>query len=171
MTSALHAYEVPGVQLIVQDQNKACWFASAMMLLNWKERYRPGSSTKECSPLDQQTIDLYKANNGIQNSQIIPLATRLGLVAVPPLSPTVSALRHWLMAYGALWTNGKQHIVVIGGIRTRAGVVELKVFDPWPGAGVGWRSLAGWYTGLGHGAGVDSRDTGFDVQAVFLRAP
>jgi len=167
-----HAFEVMGVQLIVQDKNMACWYASAMMLLNWKERFRPGSANS-CSAVDRRTIDLYKANQGIQNPQIIPLAKRLGLVAVPPMSPTVEALRDWMRSYGPLWTNGKNHIVVIAGIRRNpSGDYEMKVYDPWPGAGIGWRSLSGWYTGLKAGShSASSRDTGRDVEAVFLRAP
>jgi len=42
--------------------------------------------------LDDKTINLYKGNNGIQSAQIIPLAKRLGLIAVPPMSPSIDAL-------------------------------------------------------------------------------
>jgi hypothetical protein len=164
-------FEVLGVRLFVQDKDNACWFASAMMLLNWKERFRPGLANS-CSAVDRKTIALYKADHGIQNSQTIPLAKRLGLVAIPPMSPTVEAMRDWLQKYGPLWMNGKGHIVVIAGIRqTSFGAYELKVYDPAPGWGVGWRSLAGWYTGIGPGADVDSRDTSDAVRAIFLRAP
>jgi hypothetical protein len=171
-TKPFQAFEVQGVQLIAQDKDMACWYASAMMLLNWKERFRPASANS-CASIDQRTIDLYKANHGIQNPQIIPLAKRLGLVAIPPMSPTVEAIRDWLRQYGPLWTNGKGHIVVIAGIRKKhSGEYEVKVYDPWPGVGIGWRSLAGWYTGFNAGSNIaSSRDTGADVQAVFLRAP
>jgi hypothetical protein len=89
------------------------------------------------------------------------------------MSPTIDALRSWMLLYGPLWTNGKQHIVVIAGIRqTPAGAFEVKVYDPWPGNGIGWRTLAGWYTGFNPGAhGVSSRDTSAGVEAVFLHAP
>jgi Papain-like cysteine protease AvrRpt2 len=172
MTNFNGAYEVPGVNLLVQDQNMACWFASAMMVLNWKEQYRPGQAN-QCSAIDRATIDLYKANKGIQNPQIIPLAKRLGLVPVPPMSPTIDALAGWLRTYGPLWTNGKQHIVVMAGIRrTPRGDYEVKIYDPWPGNGVGWRTLSGWYTGFDAGRyGASSRDAGADVEAVFLHAP
>jgi ABC-type bacteriocin/lantibiotic exporter with double-glycine peptidase domain len=160
-------YEVPAVQLIVQDKNMACWYASAMMVLNWADDRR-----SICSNVDDQTIKMYKANNGIQNPQVIPLAKRLGLAAVPPLCPSVDALLQWLKGYGPLWTNGKSHIVVIAGIRgdDKSGY-DVKVYDPWPGNGISWRTLAGWYTGFDPGAnGVSSRDTGNDVEAVFLHA-
>ncbi|MCP1831635.1 MULTISPECIES: papain-like cysteine protease family protein [unclassified Bradyrhizobium] len=172
MTKFNGIYEVQGVKLIVQDKDMACWFASAMMVLNWKEQYRPGNA-HQCSANDRVTIELYKANNGIQNHQIIPLARRLGLVHVPPMSPTIDALAGWLRSYGPLWTNGTRHIVVIAGIRkTVHGDYEVKVYDPGPGIGVEWRTLSGWYTGFDAGRNsVSSRDTGPDVQTVFLHAP
>lgn len=169
---ALQTYEVPGVMLIPQDMTMACWYASAMMLLNWRERFRPGPLPVTPS-IDPQTLRLYKANDGILNDQILPLAKRLGLISVPPMSPTVETLRDWMRRFGPLWTNGKQHIVVLAGIRERAdGGVEVKVYDPWPGEGISWRSLAGWYTGFDPGRhGVSSRDTSAAVEAVFLHAP
>jgi len=165
-------YEVPDVTLIIQDKDMACWFASAMMVLNWKEKRR-GTGSLVCQNIDQATLKLYKANQGLQNSQVIPLAKRLGLVAVPPQSPSIEGLLGWLKTYGPLWTNGKKHIVVIAGLRgdTKRGF-DVKVYDPWPGIGIGWRSLAGWYTGFNPGGNAaSSRDTGNDVEAVFLRAP
>ena len=163
-------YEVPGMKLMVQDKDMACWFASAMMVVNWQETRGGGSM---CVGLDQTTLNIYKANHGLTNDQIIPLAKRLGLVPVPPLSPTIEALLNWLHHYGPLWTNGKRHIVVIGGLRgdSQHGY-EVKVYDPWPGIGVTWRTLAGWYTGFNAGGHPESsRDTGNDVEAVFLHAP
>lgn len=165
-------YEVPGVQLIEQDKNMACWFASAMMVVNWAEYYRANPLRRECSVIDAQTLAMYKANNGIQNKQIIPLAKRLGLDYVPPLCPSATALLNWLQYYGPLWTNGTSHIVVIAGIRGDDLLgYEVKVYDPWPGNGIGWRSLSGWYAGFDPvQANVSSRDTSSDVEAVFLRA-
>jgi hypothetical protein len=165
-------YEVPGVSLFVQDKNMACWYASAMMVRTWKDLNRPSPFQNQCSAVDQKTIDLYKANNGIQNPQIIPLAKRLGLVAVPPMSPTPQALMSWMQSYGPLWTNGLRHIVVVAGIRGNdIDGYELKVYDPWPGNGITWRSLSGWYAGFGDGTfGESTRDGGADVEAVFLHA-
>lgn len=165
-------YEVQGVQLIRQDKDMACWFASAMMLLNWKERYRPGNSNQS-KAIDQKTIDLYKANSGLSNPQIIPLARRLGLVSVPPQSPTIDGMTGWLRNYGPLWTNGNRHIVVIAGIKC-VGKHDyyVKVYDPWPTApGIEWRSLSGWYAGFDPSKCDNAtRDTSTDVQAVFLHA-
>lgn len=166
-------YEVPGVQLIVQDLNMACWFASAMMVLNWAERFRPNPNATQSVGPDDATIQLYKANNGVQNNQIIPVAKRLGLVSVPPMSPSIPGLTGWLRTYGPLWTNGKRHIVVIAGLRgDDFKGYEVKVYDPWPGNGIEWRTLSGWYTGFNPGnRAASSRDTGRDVEAVFLHAP
>lgn len=164
------SYEVPRMELIVQDQDMACWFASAMMLVRWREFTVPNGV---CRALDDDTIQLHKANKGIQNSQILPLAKRLGLVPIPPMSPTPQAVQSWLLNYGPLWTNGARHIVVIAGIRGNdLNGYELKVYDPWPGNGISWRSMTNWYAGMGptsHGA--STRDTGTDVQAVFLHLP
>ncbi|MCK9540419.1 MAG: hypothetical protein M0R03_00120 [Novosphingobium sp.] len=163
-------YEVPGVELVVQDQTMACWFASAMMLINWRERQ---SSNAVCRALDDETVKLYQANRGIGNAQILPLAKRLGLMHVSPMSPTPKAIENWLRSYGPLWTNGVTHIVVIAGIRGGdAQGYEVKVYDPAPGTGVSWRSLWGWYTGSDPGKHPESsRDAGAGVEAVFLHLP
>jgi hypothetical protein len=34
MSDSTLCYEVPGVELIVQDKTMACWYASAMMVIN-----------------------------------------------------------------------------------------------------------------------------------------
>ncbi len=162
-------YEVRGMTLILQDMKMACWYASAMMLLAWREKQGKG---KMSAAIDDATIKLYKANNGLQNSEVLPLAKRLGLVAVPPQSPTIQGLTQWLTKYGPLWTNGTAHIVVIAGIRGNDDEgYEVQVYDPKPGNGVTWRSLAGWYTGFDPGThGASSRDISLDVKAVFLHA-
>lgn len=165
-------FEVKGVQLLVQSKNMDCWFASALMVLSWKERYSTNSN-EACQTIDRQTNALYKADKGIQNTEIVPLAKRLGLVSVPPICPTPNAIREWLNKNGPLWTNGISHIVVVAGIRqNQNGEYELKVYDPWPGIGVGWRTLAGWYAGNNiNEFHESSRDTAPNVEAVFLRAP
>jgi ABC-type bacteriocin/lantibiotic exporter with double-glycine peptidase domain len=114
---------------------------------------------------DDPSIKLCKDNDGIANSQILALAKRLGLRAVPPMSPTEKALEGWLRTYGPLWVNGKKHIVVIAGIKP----ANVLVYDPWP-VNVGlieWRSLAEWYVG----SSASSRDTSAAVETVFLHCP
>ena len=166
---ALH-YEVPGIQLIRQDKTMACWFASTMMLLNWRERFRPALGVGVCSGIDAQTLAIYKANTGLSNAQVVPLATRMGLAPIAPQTPTIEGLKSWLTQYGPLWTNGTAHIVVLGGLKETAHHhYLLKVYDPWPGTAVQWRGFRGWYEGASKRQRDNAtRDVGLDVAAVFL---
>jgi hypothetical protein len=163
-------FEISDVTLIVQDQTNACWFASAMMVLDWKAAR---SGTPATVSVDPDTSSKYLGNEKINNNEIIPLANRLGLVAVPPMSPSVSGILGWLQNYGPLWSNGVEHIVVIAGIRSGGGSgYEVKVYDPGPGKGVGWRTLSGWFTGFDPGGNAESSiDTSDSVEAIFLHAP
>jgi hypothetical protein len=118
--------------------------------------------------LDAQCARIRDGNAGILNPQIVPMAKRLGLRAVPPLSPSLGTLERWLRNYGPLWVNGKSHIVVIAGINTAT--LEVKVYDPWPPkvGKIEWRSLVNWYA---FGTSASTRDTGPDVETVFLYVP
>jgi ABC-type bacteriocin/lantibiotic exporter with double-glycine peptidase domain len=160
-------YEVPGMTLIPQTKTMSCWYASAQMLVKWRQDKDQQSQAWLVPPdLDAECALLRDVNSGIQNPQILQMAKRIGLKAVPPMSPTPEGLLSMLTTYGPLWVNGKTHIVVIAGIDTNA--KQVKVYDPWPGNGIGWRSLAGWYVS---GNSPSRRDTGRDVQAVFLYIP
>lgn len=162
------AYIVENMKLIPQTLQMSCWYASAQMLIHWKQEQMQASLMDLIPPeLDAECIKIRDGNKGIFNPQILKMAKRLGLEAVPPLSPTPTAIEGWLQTYGPLWVNGKSHIVVIAGIMyiPLLGHYVL-VYDPSP-INVGkieWRSLSGWYIGNA----VDSRDTGTDVEAVFL---
>lgn len=162
-------YEVPGVKLIPQLLKKSCWYASAQMLIQWRmDKDQQSLSWLVPPELDEECTKIRDGNGGIFNPQILPMAKRLGLVAIPPMSPTVETLDSWLHNYGPLWVNGKTHIVVLGGIDTSNKTV--KVFDPGP-VGIGrveWRSLETWYA---FGTSPSTRDTASDVQAVFLHVP
>jgi hypothetical protein len=162
-------YEVPGMTLIPQAFTMSCWYASAQMLITWRQNQAQASLAWLVPPeLDAQCSTIRDANTGIQNAQIIAMAKRLGLQAVPPLSPSVDALHDWLRMYGPLWVNGKSHIVVIAGIDTEA--LTVKVYDPSPvnQGRIEWRSLVTWYA---FGTSPSTRDTSADVQAVFLYVP
>jgi len=166
------AYVVTGMKLIPQTMTMSCWYASMQMLIKWKEEQRQVSFAKLISPeFDTQCAAIRDANTGILNPQIVKVAKSIGLRAVPPVSPTPEAIENWLKTYGPLWVNGKSHIVVIAGIMTIPIVgTMLQVYDPSP-VNVGkieWRSLDNWYTG---GSSSSSRDTGKDVDAVFLYVP
>ncbi len=166
------AYIVKGMTLIPQQLQMSCWYASAQMLIKWREERDQMSFARLISPeLDEECSKLRDNNNGIQNPQIISTAERIGLKHVPPLSPTPTWIESWLKSYGPLWVNGKTHIVVIAGISYIHGLGQmLLVYDPAP-IGVGrieWRSIDGWYTS---GNSVSSRDTHDSVETVFLYVP
>ena len=158
-------YEVPGMTLIAQKMTMSCWYASAQMLIQWKQdQFRQSLAGLVPPDLDTQCALIRDGNAGIQNPQIVPMAKRLGLRSIPPESPTPDALEDWLRTYGPLWVNGKSHIVVIAGINTKT--LMVKVYDPSPQniGRIEWRSLATWYA---FGTSVSTRDTGRDVEAVF----
>lgn len=161
------SYEVSGMTLIPQQLKMSCWYASAQMLIQWKSDKLKMSLANLVPPdLDQECQKIRDANAGVVNPQILSLAKRLGLCAIPPMSPTPQAIQQWLQKYGPLWVNGKSHIVVIAGIDSN---MNVKVYDPAP-VTVGkieWRSLTDWYIG----GSVSARDTGSDVTAVFLHCP
>jgi hypothetical protein len=133
------------------------------MLIEWK-RERLGM-TLESHPDPSElgvTVGWEVTNRGITNPQVIQLAQFLGLKTVPPMTLTLKYLARLLRFYGPLWTNGKTHIVVIGGVDEARG--RVRVYDPGP-AGQGkieWRSYQ-WYLS---GKGADSRDTDASVRAV-----
>lgn len=92
---------------------------------------------------------------------------------MPAQSPTIEGLTGWLRSYGPLWTNGVRHTVVIAGIRCMGkSDYRVKVYDPWPTSpGIEWRSLTGWYAGFDPSKQDNAtRDTGKDVEAVFLHS-
>jgi hypothetical protein len=162
-------YEVPGMTLIAQQLTMSCWYASTQMLIQWRQdRVQQSLGWLVPPELDAQCAQIRDSNTGLQNPQIVAMAKRIGLAAVPPLSPLPETIETWLRMYGPLWVNGKTHIVVIAGIDTSRRMV--KVYDPWPpGIGkVDWRSLDTWYA---FGASASTRDTGRDVQTVFLYVP
>ena len=166
------AYLVPGMTLIPQSLTMSCWYASLQMLIKWKEEQQQKSFANLISPeFDAKCAQIRDANNGIANPEILKMAKRVGLKAVPPVSPTPEALEGWLKDYGPLWVNGKNHIVVIAGIMWWPGLeYMLLVYDPLP-VNVGkieWRSLTDWYA---MGNSISSRDTSAGVEAVFLYVP
>src|SRR5687767_3124379 len=98
------AYTVPDMKLIPQTMSMSCWYASAQMLIKWKEEQKQQSLANLISPeFDAECVKIRDANNGILNPQIVKTAKRIGLKAVPPLSPTPEALEGWFKQYGPLW--------------------------------------------------------------------
>jgi hypothetical protein len=136
------------MKLIPQSMAMSCWYASMQMLISWKEDQLKASLARLIPPeMDDECARLRDADNGILNPQIVKLAKRIGLKAVPPLCPSPDALEGWLRDYGPLWVNGKTHIVVIAGIGKGVYGDEVLVYDPWP-VNIGkieWRNLSSWY--------------------------
>lgn len=151
-------YEVSGMQLMPQDQTNACWYASALMVLQWSRRSElmSHSATSLINPATHPVIDAtYRANNVLLWTAMKQTAIKLGLRELPLMTPSAATLEQWYRSYGPIWTDGVPvdrngnavgtgHVVVLAGIRssTRAGEsYELKIYDPWPpnvGA-VSWR--------------------------------
>jgi ABC-type bacteriocin/lantibiotic exporter with double-glycine peptidase domain len=163
------AFEVSGMTLIPQQKTMSCWYASAQMLVKWKMDKEKMSLANLVPPdLDAQCRKIRDANNGLVNADMLATAKRLGLKAVPPQSPSPKAIQQWLQQFGPLWVNGKDHIVVIAGIRD----LDVKVYDPWPvnKGKIDWRSLKDWYVGGTNPSGQpnSSRDTASDVTTVLM---
>jgi len=165
-------YEVPKMLLIPQKNNSSCWFASAQMLIQWKRRTSFETFARHPDPSQVgQVVTWEIAGKGLVNPRVLVMAKLLGLKSIPPLDVSPSMLEGYLRQYGPLWTNGKDHIVVIA--RIDQADRRVLVYDPWPPnvGKVEWRSFSGWYLG-GVAPGPDdpdsSQDAGRDVQATFL---
>ncbi len=165
-------YTVPNMKLVTQDKTMSCWYASGMMLIQWRRRSQKMTEIKHPDPSQvARWGKLYDQNPGIMNGEIPAFADDLGLAMVPPMSPSADGLLKLLTWYGPLWVNGIKHITVIAGVRDTGDELEVLVYDPAPSyaskkSGT-WRSMSTWYAG----DSSSSRDTGGDVQTVFLYAP
>jgi hypothetical protein len=169
-------YVVPHVRLIPQDKDNACWYASAQMLIQWKRDQTQSTSGPDPSELPS-TSALYKQDQGISDQRIVQLAKELGLVRVPPMSPTYEAVCQWLGRYGPLWVNGIGHITVIAGIDVSPSRASFLVYDPLPKnkGSIEWRDIQKWYTGVnwpvsGGGFEASGRDTTTNA-GIFLYVP
>ena len=140
-------YQVPNMVLIPQDNNNACWYASAQMVVSWRRNADAMSSAGLRGPGQVSTFAAaHAANNGLQWAQMRSFGRQLGLRELPLMSPSATTLEEWLTHYGPLWTDGVPvnaagtvvgtgHVVVVAGIRpgTFAGEhIDLKIYDPWP---------------------------------------
>jgi hypothetical protein len=163
-------FTVPGYLHIAQDQTMSCWFASAQMLIQWRRRRTGTTDSRHPDPSESpKWSKLYSDNTGITNGRIREFARDMGFQHVPPMSPTPEAILLWLQSHGPLWVNGVKHITVIAGIRGPREDSEVLVLDPgrtFEKHG-SWRNLRQWYVLDKH----SGRDTGNDVEAVFLRLP
>ena len=168
-------YEVPRMLLIPQKDNSSCWFASAQMLIQWKRSALGATLARNPDPSQVSRVVTWEvAGHGLGNPRVVLMAKLLGLNSIPPLCVSLAMLEGYLRSYGPLWTNGKDHIVVIAGADQAGG--KVLVYDPWPPkvGKVGWRSFAAWYLGGTPPGPADpdsSRDTAKNVRATFLYHP
>jgi hypothetical protein len=140
-------YQVPNMVLIPQDNNNACWYASAQMVVSWRRNSDAMSSESLRGPGQVPTFAAeHAANNGLQWAQMRTFARQLGLHELPLMSPSAETLQDWLIRFGPLWTDGVPvnaagavvgtgHVVVLAGIRAGTFTGEsydLKIYDPWP---------------------------------------
>ncbi len=125
-------YVVPDMKFVAQDQSNSCWYASAQMLIQWRDNSTHSSSMDHPDPATVDTwAKLYAKNSVIQNAELKQFAADLGLEMLGPATPTPEYLRDLLRDHGPVWVNGKTHITVIGGIRRSAtGGIEVLVFNP-----------------------------------------
>jgi hypothetical protein len=125
-------FQVQGVPLIPQDLNMACWYASARMLIEWRQAKVRACEGAHPNPEHVPAIvKQYSGNTGLFPSQISSLAKILGMREVPPSSPTPDAISSWLAAFGPLWFAGcwpSLHATVVTGISSAG----IHLNDPWP---------------------------------------
>jgi hypothetical protein len=168
-------YEVPNLRLIPQDNDLACWYASAQMVIQWRRETRKMTEARLLDPSEEpQSIRMHANRDAIPWAQIRRFAQDLGLVPLPLMSPTTQALLDWVRRYGPIWADGMKyvaqggrivsygHVVVIGGVGTNPD--ELLVLDPEHGGSRTWRPM-------GHLASMLSDGANTNRNAFLLRLP
>ena len=160
-------YHVPNMELIMQDKDMSCWYASAQMLVKQKRKKESTQNLLDPSQITNWQ-KLYTDDIGITNAKIVSFAKATGLKMIPPMSPTPEAIYWWLRIYGPLWVNGRKHITVIAGIKKAGNKFYLLVYDPAKDRPFGeWRNLTRWYIN----DTWSGRDTSRAVRTIFLYAP
>lgn len=139
--------------LIPQDSTNACWYASALMVWNWKQEHDQACSGPGPDDIPD-FVKIHKANGVIPWVRIREFGKAMGMTPAPLVSPSEELLRSWLMVHGPLWTDGvpvdangnvsgSGHVVVIAGLRGTGNDAEILIYDPWPPnqGGVNWRPM------------------------------
>ena len=85
MTNMSHLpFEVQGMDLLPQRHSMSCWYASARMLLNWKEKQTgPQIRCEIPAELDKQSLNIRDANTCLLYTSPSP---RDGLLSRMPSS-------------------------------------------------------------------------------------
>jgi hypothetical protein len=137
------SYSIPDVPLIPQQNDMACWYASAQMVIQWRRNRTQSSEAAHPDPSEVPALQReFAAAHGLPWAQTELFARRLGLVPVMSfMTPSPAAIEGLLMRHGPLWFQGlfpSGHAVVITGVSE----VDLSINDPWPPA-VGSRRRVG----------------------------
>ena len=132
------------VWLIPQMKDKACWYATGLMVRYWKRQTQQMTTVGEPDPSQiPDAVLLYKHNNVLPWVKIVAYAKLMGLRTTPrgPMSMGPQFIHDLLKKHGPLWvplewSGGGGHIVVITGISADGATIEIN--DPWP-VGLGKR--------------------------------
>jgi hypothetical protein len=133
-------YTVPGiVPTIAQPSSMACWATVYTMLYAWKQQQSYGieAALRDLGP---HWLNVYRNNTGLLGDEKQNFINAAGLVAEPPMNPTVAEWERMLRAYGPLWLTTNElpntgwaiHARVLIGIHgdgTPTGT-QFKIIDP-----------------------------------------
>jgi hypothetical protein len=128
----MQSYSIDDVPLIPQTKNMACWYASAQMLIAWRQARKLMCEGAHPDPsLVPSLRAKFLDNDGIPASVFRELAMALGLKEMPPMTPSPGMIASMLKEYGPLWFAGLHpfgHVVVITGVSPSS----LAINDPAP---------------------------------------
>jgi Papain-like cysteine protease AvrRpt2 len=85
-----------------QPTNNTCWATVATILFSWKNNSSP-SIEEVVTAAGQEFLDLFNADQGLQNVDKPRFLEALGLIAEPPKSLNVEGFAQLLDAHGPLW--------------------------------------------------------------------
>jgi len=126
------------VWLIPQMKDKACWYASALMVRYWKREFQQMTVINEPDPSQiPAAVTLQKQNTGLSFSKTVLFAKLMGLHTTPrgQISMSPMFIHDLLKKHGPLWvplkwTSGGGHIIVITAISSDGSKIFFN--DPWP---------------------------------------
>jgi len=128
----MQSYAIHDVPLLPQSKNMACWYACAQMLIAWRRSRTLSCESAHPDPSDVPALEKeFIRNDGLPFGKIANLAQKLGLVEVPPQTPSPGFVASMLKAFGPLWFAGlvpSGHVMVITGVSDRS----VSFNDPWP---------------------------------------
>jgi uncharacterized protein YycO len=133
-------YTVPGiVPVTAQPTGNACWATVFTMLYSWKE----GQSIRiedALAQVGERWVRIFQADTGLSSGDKVGFVAAAGLVAEPPMNPSVEGWERMLRDYGPIWVTTDEapglpwaiHARVITAIRgdgTPSGT-QFTIIDP-----------------------------------------